>query len=214
MSEELKQYLLRDAYGLTDEVIGRILSFYEIILRENELQNLTRLTSPLDFYYGNVVDVLELLKINQVKYPALDLGSGVGIPGILAALVRGDEWVLAESEKRKAEYLERALDLLGLKSHVKVAPIRAEAYLKMHSVQSIMARAVGPVERIYSWIQKCSTWNSLVLFKGPSWEEEWKAFQQTRFRKELILEAEHFYTVGPEQKKRCIVQLRRILKNT
>ena len=42
-----------------------------------------------------------------LDYPALDLGSGAGIPGLVAALFESNPWVLVESEKKKAEWLKR-----------------------------------------------------------------------------------------------------------
>jgi len=207
MTDALKQYLIQGSFALSEEKIAPILSFYELVLKENETQNLTRLTSPSDFYYGHVVDVLELLKSFQLQYPILDLGSGVGVPGILVALLADGEWVLAESEKRKAEYLQQAVLTFNLGSRVKVFPGRAETYLKGNSLPTVIARAVGPVERIYSWIRSCSTWNNLILFKGPGWTDEWADFQKGRYRRELSLEKEHLYTVGPENKSRRIVHL-------
>ena len=109
--ELLKNLLAQNSDLLSEDALSRILEFYEIVLKENEVQNLTRLTSPEDFYQSHVRDVLELLKINRIQFPALDLGSGVGIPGLLAALIQPGAWILAESEKRKAEYLEKAVNI-------------------------------------------------------------------------------------------------------
>ena len=37
-----------------------------------------------------------------------------------------------------------------------------EEFLLNHQVETIVARAVGPVDRIFGWIRTCSTWNNLV----------------------------------------------------
>src|SRR4051812_41904286 len=88
--------------GLAEETRKKLVSFYEILLKENEVQNLTRITSAEDFYFNNVLDVLELLSTQWITYPALDMGSGGGVPGLMAALIDPQEWILAESEGRKA----------------------------------------------------------------------------------------------------------------
>jgi 16S rRNA (guanine527-N7)-methyltransferase len=217
MQNEFKALLEARLEGYSEEVRQKICSFYEVVLKENQLQNLTRLISPSDFFYGHVVDVLEFIKVGRVGCPSMDLGSGVGIPGLLAALLTGEEWILSESEKRKAEYLQKAATTLGLSSQsLRVSSLRAEEYLKSNQVESIVARAVGPVERIYGWIRQCSTWNTLILFKGPSWEEEWERFQKTKHKSELKIAFEHAYSVqtDSEIKSRKIVYLSRVPRGT
>jgi len=202
-------FLLKRA-GLESETVrSRVQAFYQQLQRENEIQNLTRLISGEDFLNGHVLDVLELLNLGWVEFPALDMGSGGGIPGLLAAAIQESQWILCDSEKRKAEYLFRVVSELGLNDSVQVFSGRAEDYLKNHSVKSVVARAVGPVDRLYSWIRKCSTWNTLILLKGPSWEVEWKRFQKNRWSDELKLRDEYSYSVGPEAKRRRIIRLDR-----
>lgn len=184
----------------------RVVRFYRILLQENELQNLTRLTSPRDFIEGHVLDVKALLKCGLVSFPAMDLGSGCGVPGLLAAAVSENAWVLAESEGRKAAFLSACADSLGL-HHVQIFSGRGEEFLKTGAAGSIVARAVGPVERIYVWMRNCSTWNNLILLKGPGWDAEWKSFQETKYQNELELDAEYNYSAGEPAKSLRIVRL-------
>lgn len=196
---------------LSQDSQERVLEFYRLVIDENDKQNLTRLTTPMDFIEGHVLDVRELLETGFLKYPAVDLGSGVGVPGLLAALLSQESWILAESEGQKAGFLKAAAQKLGLEKQARVYSGRAEQFLESSGeVGSVVARAVGPVERIYSWIRKCSTWNTLVLLKGPRWETEWKDFSEGRYRKELRIAASHDYSVGKEEKKRVIVSLVRV----
>lgn len=187
----------------------KIQAFYQLVLEENEIQNLTRLTTPEDFYWSNCVDVYYLHKFGNLQYPSLDLGSGAGVPGLLSGLLTGKPWILTDSEGHKAEYLQRAVNTLGLNSQIQVFSGRAEAFLKKNHAETIVARAVGSVEKMYSWIRKCSTWNNLVLLKGPGWEEEWKRFQAGPFKDELSVSSENTYFVGEERKTRKIVCLKR-----
>src|SRR5690349_11467975 len=95
----LKLLLAQPQWELSPETQEKVAEFYEIVLQENAQQNLTRLTLPEDFFYGHVVDVIELLRWKGLNYPALDLGSGVGVPGILAALISNPSmsasWILS-----------------------------------------------------------------------------------------------------------------------
>jgi 16S rRNA (guanine(527)-N(7))-methyltransferase RsmG len=214
--EKLKKLMTEGEYSLSAQDADQVLRFYQLMLEENAVQNLTRLISPEDFYYGHVVDVLEFHKVSENCFPALDLGSGGGVPGLLSAVIRPDRWILSDSEGRKAEYLRRAVNTLGLDKHVDVFSGRAEAYLRANQqgIQSIVARAVGTVEKIFSWVEKCSTWNNLILFKGPGWDEEWKSFQESRWAKKLKVIHEYSYVVGPEKKQRRIIVLTRVPRGT
>jgi 16S rRNA (guanine527-N7)-methyltransferase len=193
---------------LSDDQSARVVRFYELVCAENEVQNLTRLISPQDFIDGHVLDVKALLESKLVSFPAMDLGSGGGVPGLLYACVDSNPWILVDSEGRKAEFLKRAAEELAI-SHVEVFGKRAEEVLKKTSVESIVARAIGPVDRIYGWIRGCSTWNNLVLLKGPAWDAEWAAFQAEKSKRELEVEGQFEYVVGAELKQRRIFRVGR-----
>jgi 16S rRNA (guanine527-N7)-methyltransferase len=210
LENQLRKFVEEKGISLESEVVDRIDRFYGMVLKENQSQNLTRLTSPEDFFYGHVVDVLELIQTGYLSYPALDIGSGVGIPGLLTASLEEGKWILTDSEGRKANYLQEASLYLGLRESVEVFSGRAEKFLEDHSVQTVIARAVSSVERIYGWIRRCSTWNKLILLKGPAWTMEWESFQLSRFGRELKIDREHLYYTGPERKTRRIIQLSRV----
>jgi 16S rRNA (guanine527-N7)-methyltransferase len=205
---ELKALIGTSWPELGESTAEKVLEFYRLLLAENEIQNLTRLTSPQDFVDGHLEDVRHLLTSGAVTYPAMDLGSGGGVPGLLAAVISPSNWVLCDSEASKARFLEESVRALGLQG-VLVFAGRAESYLRGHSVATVVARAVGPVDRIYAWLENCSTWNKLVLLKGPGWDEEWAKFQQTRHRKALEIASIYEYSVGALNKQRKIVTLKR-----
>lgn len=193
---------------LSSAQIDLLVRFREEVLKENEIQNLTRLLSPRDFYEGHVLDVIHLKKSGFLSFPCLDLGSGMGVPGLIYALLYGGEWVVCDSETKKAEFMARMIDLFRL-DKVSAASVRAEELLNTHSFSSIVSRAVGPVSRIYAWIGKSSTWNKLVLLKGPKWSDEWSDFQKTSQRNRLKLSQQYSYEVGAEKKSRILIQLSR-----
>ena len=212
--DEFSTYLANA--GLSTEQITRVAEFRDEVLREDEVQNLTRLLSPKDFFEGHVVDVLELEKSNLLKGSALDIGAGMGVPGFLHQLIFHKStpqnaeyaWVSSDSERMKADFVARMIERFGLKG-ISATSERAESYLSNHEVDSVVARAVGPVSRIYNWLRLCSTWNYLLLFKGPKWDEEWAEFQRTGQRNKLEIISKHEYLAGTEQKQRKIVLLKR-----
>jgi 16S rRNA (guanine527-N7)-methyltransferase len=213
MSSELRDLVQAFWPDLESEALERVLLFHKILAEENERQNLTRLISPKDFLEGHLWDVRELLNSKTVEFPAMDLGSGCGVPGLLTAAVGGGAWLLAESERHKADFLFRAVRELGL-GGVRIVADRGESFLSDNAVQSVVARAVGPVERIYGWLHACSTWNNLVLLKGPAWKTEWESLAKTKYRGDLRVAKLHEYAVGAENKQRVIVKLSRVPRGT
>lgn len=212
MSKQEFERLLVERYpDLEGERVEMLSRYRDLVVEENGRQNLTRLVEPRDFVSGHIIDCVELLRSGLVSFPAVDLGSGAGVPGIPCAILGEGQWTLVESEKRKAEFLFATTTHLGIGDRVAVSSERIEGFLsKGVSVGSIVARAVGPVERVYEWIRKCSTWNSLVLLKGPGWGEEWSRFLLSSRRRELRIAGEHEYFVGEEKKRRLIVRIERV----
>lgn len=211
-NEEFRQLLSSE---LSDELsaiqIDRVVAFREAVIQENSVQNLTRLLSPRDFLDGHVLDVLHLKKSGFLSFPALDLGAGMGVPGILYALIYGDSeeqtWISCDSEKTKAEFCRKVVEHFDL-PQVEVISSRAEDFLGNHDeVETVIARAVGTVSKIFTWLSPCSTWNKLILLKGPRWDEEWQEFQTTSRGKKLQIARSYRYEVGAEKKTRIIVEL-------
>jgi len=188
---------------------SQMLLFYKLILEENQSQNLTRILSAQDFYDSNVQDTRELVESGYLGDSVLEVGSGAGLPGILCALIQPMHlWTFSDSEKSKAAFIERALGSLSLK-HGGVWAGRAEDLLRKREFCSVCARAVGKVDKIFEWIRECSTWNNLILFKGPAWEDEWKEFQSGRNKNRLTINAVREYSVGVDKKRRVLVNLER-----
>ena len=217
-SSEFRGLLSSKIPDLSAEMVEKIDLFRALVLEENEKQNLTRLTKPTEFLYGHVWDVWELGKsgiLDQVRSssaPFLDLGSGMGVPGLLAAILWDDHWVLADSEMRKAEFLADVREKLDVLDRVEVLGGRAEDFLTENEVSGVFARAVGPVLRMYRWVRDTDGWKNLVLFKGPSWSEEWKEFGLKVKPGKLNIEREYSYhgqTKAGEISDRKLVWLKR-----
>ncbi len=202
---------LRFARGVDpDQAIRDLVDYRSRVCLENKHQNLTRIVDPMDFYLGHIVDVLALQESGFLGQLNFDLGSGAGVPGLASACInREQNWVLNDSEGSKAGFLARTVSEMRLR-HVTVQAGRAEDSLPHHRDILVVSRAVGPVLRIFNWIEKCSTWNKLVLLKGPAWNEEWAAFQKSGRRSRLKITGEHAYSIpGPELKSRRLVLLER-----
>jgi 16S rRNA (guanine527-N7)-methyltransferase len=156
--------------GLAAE-LGR---FCELLREANERLNLTRLTDARALALLHVVDALTVLPLLQDTHSLADLGSGGGVPGLPLALARPDLRVtLLESRGKKADALHTIVDALGLARRVAVVPERGEAWLKTHTVDAVVARAVGRAPEVLELLSPVRKgFRRLILMKGPTVDAE------------------------------------------
>jgi 16S rRNA (guanine527-N7)-methyltransferase len=103
-----------------------------------------------------------------------DIGSGAGLPGLVWALVRPDlRLTLIEPLLRRATFLERAVESLGLQGRVQVIRERAEGMAGAVAVDAATARAVAPLDRLAGWaLPLLHEQGRLLALKGRSATEE------------------------------------------
>ena len=194
-------------FDLTQYQVEKAAKFAEILHRENENQNLTRILGVEEFIDGHLVDVIELFRSNLLSNRVLDVGSGCGVPGLLAAAIDLDstrEWILCDSENSKCDFLSATANELEL-DKVSVYSGRVESFIQQIKPTTVISRAVGTVDKIAAWILNCSTWNNLILFKSKGWDEEWKKAQQNKNGKKLTVSQKLEYS--SKDKYRVLINL-------
>ncbi len=151
------------------------LGLFCALLREaNEQLNLTGITSARGMALLHVIDALTVLPLLRDVHSVADLGSGGGVPGVPLALARPDlRVVLLESRGRKAEALRGIVDALGLSRRVTVLSERGEAWLKLHKIDAVVARAVGRAPEVLELLSPVRRGlQRLILMKGPTVDAE------------------------------------------
>lgn len=105
----------------------------------------------------------------------VDIGSGAGLPGIPLLLARPDIRVdLVETLQRRVDFLEEAIDELGLEDRCRVLRARAEdAVGSVGGADVVTARAVAPLATLARWGAPLLRTDGLfVALKGRSAFEE------------------------------------------
>ena len=118
----------------------------ELVLKENERSNLTRI---VDWQQGQLLHIEDsLVGLQEFEDApsgrAADLGSGGGFPGIPLAIVSGRPIMLVDSVTKKTTALDRMIEELGLEGQVSTYTGRSEELaLEMpESFAVITARAL------------------------------------------------------------------------
>ncbi len=157
---------------------------YDAILLANQQVNLTRITTPEDFWEKHLWDSLQGVEpwlSPPEPVPALrvvDIGTGGGFPGLPVALAF-PHWAIAllDATRKKLVALETVCENLGL-TNVSFLPQRAEqvAHQPVHreAFDLALLRAVGPVNTCAEYaLPLLKLGGQAVLYRGQwSAEEE------------------------------------------
>lgn len=144
--EDLKNRLAIDI-DLDPQTQSRILRFIELLLKKNEVMNITRITSVAGLYESHIRDSMQILPFMPDEGKLLDMGTGAGFPGLILKILK-PEWqvTLVDSVRKKLTFLDEVKADLGLKG-IRTVHARAEdlGQNKKHreSYDLVTARAVA-----------------------------------------------------------------------
>jgi 16S rRNA (guanine527-N7)-methyltransferase len=175
--EHLKNFLRIngrwDGKRFSEEDADLLSKHYELVLKWNKRLHLTTLTRPQEFFERHILESafsesLILPSVNQVW----DLGSGLGVPGIVIAILRPDLNVsLVEVSRNKALFLEEAVVYLNLKN-VKIIESRIETIEGVPGESCLMIRAIEKMEKMIPEILRLGANASQILIFGAKSIEE------------------------------------------
>ena len=152
MTEDEARSWIGERYGV--RAVSQLDLLVELVRAETANQSLIA-TSTLDRIWArHVMDSAQLVPLALTKGTWLDIGSGAGFPGLVAAVLRSEHTMLVEPRRLRASFLEQAARLLGLDD---VEVIAAKVELVVQRATIISARAVAPVEKLLHAASGCAT---------------------------------------------------------
>ena len=141
--EELKKINIE----VTDEQLDKLNRYYELLVKYNEVMNLTAITEKNDVYLKHFYDSLTLNKIIDLKQvdTLCDLGSGAGFPGIVIKILFPNiKMTLVDSLNKRVNFLNDVIKELDLQD-IEAIHSRIEEYALDHEEEYdvVTARAVA-----------------------------------------------------------------------
>lgn len=167
MTEDEARAWLDDRFGVSRGT--KLAEFVALVIAEAAQQNLVSRATIDSIWRRHVVDSAQLVP-SAKDVPAgmwIDIGSGAGFPGMVAALLCDRAVMLVEPRRRRATFLEQAAASLGLGGRVTVACRRIEQVQGQAAILS--ARAVAPLPELLAAAVHLSTSKTRWLLpKGRS----------------------------------------------
>jgi len=103
--------------SLSDKTVSAFETYFEMLIKKNEVMNLTSITDPDEAELLHFTDSISLLSLMQLPEGAsvIDIGTGAGFPGIPLKLVRPDLQVtLLDSLNKRVLFLQEVISRLRL----------------------------------------------------------------------------------------------------
>jgi 16S rRNA (guanine527-N7)-methyltransferase len=141
--------------------------YYQFVLKWNDRLHLTTLTSPIAFAERQIFESAFAARyLLPSMRQILDLGSGVGTPGVPLAILRPDmKVILVESSKKKAIFLLELVGELGI-DNIRVLNCRFEELRQTERETCMTSRAIEKMNRMIPKILQIGQRGSQFLFFG------------------------------------------------
>jgi 16S rRNA (guanine527-N7)-methyltransferase len=146
---------LRSTLGCDSACIDRLERFVALLVEENARQNLVAASSLAEVWTRHIADSAQLVALDTGTGPWLDLGTGAGFPGLIVSLLRPGQQILIESRARRADWLRKAAEGLGV-ANATVIEARVES-VTAFAAATISARAFAPLDRLLALAKPFST---------------------------------------------------------
>ncbi|WP_034284539.1 16S rRNA (guanine(527)-N(7))-methyltransferase RsmG [Schaalia suimastitidis] len=161
---EIPTQAVRDLFGVA---FGQVEEFARLLEDEGELRGLIGPRELPRLWSRHLVNSAAILGFLPKKGQVLDIGSGAGFPGIVAAIARPNlDFHLAEPMQRRCEWLYDVVDHLGL-DNVTIHQARAEELRGKGKADVVTARAVANMSKLIRMTSKLiAPGGSLVALKG------------------------------------------------
>ncbi len=175
----------------------------------NEKMNLTRHTNFDLFAKRDLLDSWRLSLQIQPNEEILDIGTGGGVPGLVLAILRPDLQVtLCDSVGKKAKAVESIAKALKLR--IPVYPTNVQKVLDDFRYDSLVVRAVGPLNKLCTWLSDYwHTFGRVLAVKGPKWVEERGEARHLGLLKNIELRKLDSYPMPDTESESVILQLRK-----
>lgn len=200
--QELKKLNIK----ITEEQLNKLELFYDLLIKWNDLINLTRITKKEDVYLKHFYDSLTLTKVvnlNNIN-TLCDVGTGAGFPGIVLKILYPNlKITLIDSLQKRVNYLNEIIKELKL-DNIKAIHIRGEDYHEKFDL--VTSRAVANIEKLVNYTMHLIEKKGLfIAMKGDISKELTEEVKEKIEKKYKIIEINEFLLPIEDSKRSLLV---------
>ena len=139
MLEDLKSFNVE----LSDKQLEQFDKYYELLIKWNEVMNLTAITDFDDvckLHFVDSISAVQYFDFSDKEYSLIDIGTGAGFPGIPLKIIFPNLHItLFDSLNKRLKFLDEVIDTLGLNESGSIVTLhgRAEDYASSKSKDSL-----------------------------------------------------------------------------
>jgi 16S rRNA (guanine527-N7)-methyltransferase len=174
--EDCRQLLLEGCAALklelSEEKIGKLLTFIGLIEKWNKAYNLTAIKTKQDMVRLHLLDSLTVMPY-LIGEDVIDIGTGAGLPGIpLAICLPGINFTLLDSNAKKTRFVQQAVLELKL-TNVQIIHCRSEEYQPTQLYSTVLTRAFAELPDIIASTRHLFAENGIMIaMKGRCTKSE------------------------------------------
>ncbi len=171
----MSEMAVAEKWNVSRETIDLLKEYEALVKKWNPRINLVSKSNLENLWDRHIVDSLQVVRSAELPDRWVDLGSGGGFPGLVAAIVAKEEnpdchVTLVESDQRKGAFLRTVIRECSLSASVisqrieKVDPLNA---------QVLSARALADLSLLFEFAERHLGAGGICLFpKGATWKKE------------------------------------------
>lgn len=191
---------------ITEEQLNKLELFYDLLIKWNDLINLTRITKKEDVYLKHFYDSLTLTKVvnlNNIN-TLCDVGTGAGFPGIVLKILYPNlKITLIDSLQKRVNYLNEIIKEIKL-DNIKAIHIRGEDYHEKFDL--VTSRAVANIEKLVNYTMHLVDRKGLfIAMKGDISKELTEEVKEKIEKKYKIIEINEFLLPIEDSKRSLLV---------
>lgn len=175
--------------GVSRETRERLDIFERALTKWQRTINLVAPSTLADLRTRHVEDSLQVVRLAPETGDWVDLGSGAGLPGLIAAAAQPERIIhLVESDQRKCAFLRQAAHAMTVSARIWEGRIEHVVARIPRPVAVVTARALAPLPLLLSYAHPLLEQGAIGLFpKGRSHASELtEAAESWRFSAEVV----------------------------
>jgi 16S rRNA (guanine527-N7)-methyltransferase len=190
------------------ELRHRFVEFYQLLMKHQQRDNVTRLLSLRDVGIKHFIDSLMVPRLVTLAFPLLDVGTGPGFPGIpLKFMYPKEPILLAEGVKKRVDFLKTVRDKMKLEE-LQIIGRNIDSTFE-YPVKGVITRALEPViKTLNSVSNSVEIGGSVYLMKGPNVDAEIKKAEE--LKSIYVLKEDHAYKLPSTPHERRLLVYRKI----